>query len=67
MAALIIIAQYWKKLKCLIFSYWSVAQLSWTLFAAPLTLVCQSQIWIVWISQARILEWVVVAYSRGSS
>ena len=31
MAALIIIAQYWKKLKCLIFSYWSVAQLSWTL------------------------------------
>ena len=31
MAALIIIAQYWKKLKCPIFSYWSVAQLSWTL------------------------------------
>ena len=31
MAALIIVAQYWKKLKCPIFSYWSVAQLSWTL------------------------------------
>ena len=38
----------------------SVAQLSWTLFAAPLTLVCQSQIWIVWISQARILEWLLL-------
>ena len=36
------------------------------LFATPWTVVCQAPLSME-ISQARILEWVAISYSRGSS
>ena len=36
------------------------------LFATPWTIACQAPL-SVEFSQARIMEWIVISYSRGSS
>ena len=37
------------------------------LFASPWTVVCQNFNFVNGIFQARMLEWVAISYSRGSS